>query len=71
MTRMPRVSAAVQEFFGRHLVRGVNPDEGVAIGAAIQGDILRPGEGKNDGAVLPDAIRPPKGFQRFEGGLRH
>jgi molecular chaperone DnaK len=40
MTRMPRVQTAVKEFFGRDPHRGVNPDEVVAIGAAIQGGVL-------------------------------
>lgn len=41
MTRMPKVIEAVQSFFGREPHRGVNPDEVVAIGAAIQGGVLR------------------------------
>ncbi|MFN7365542.1 MAG: molecular chaperone DnaK [Alphaproteobacteria bacterium] len=41
MTRMPKVIDAVQNFFGREPHRGVNPDEVVAIGAAIQGGVLR------------------------------
>ena len=40
MTRMPRVIAAVKEFFKKEPHRGVNPDEVVAIGAAIQGAVL-------------------------------
>ena len=39
-TRMPAVQETVQEFFGRAPHRGVNPDEVVAIGAAIQGGVL-------------------------------
>ncbi len=39
-TRMPRVQAAVSEFFGREPRKDVNPDEAVAIGAAIQGGVL-------------------------------
>lgn len=39
-TRMPRIIELVKEFFGREPHRGVNPDEVVAIGAAIQGGIL-------------------------------
>jgi len=39
-TRMPRVQQLVTEFFGRPPHRGVNPDEVVAIGAAIQGGVL-------------------------------
>uniref|UniRef100_UPI00358E32A0 stress-70 protein, mitochondrial-like n=1 Tax=Myxine glutinosa TaxID=7769 RepID=UPI00358E32A0 len=40
MTRMPKVQKTVQEVFGRTPTRSVNPDEAVAIGAAIQGGVL-------------------------------
>jgi molecular chaperone DnaK len=40
MTRMPKVIDAVKTFFGREPHRGVNPDEVVAIGAAIQAGVL-------------------------------
>ena len=39
-TRMPRVQAAVTEFFGKEPKKDVNPDEAVAIGAAVQGGVL-------------------------------
>jgi molecular chaperone DnaK len=39
-TRIPRIQAAVEEFFGKKPSKGVNPDEVVAIGAAIQGGVL-------------------------------
>ncbi|MFO1494904.1 MAG: molecular chaperone DnaK [Lysobacterales bacterium] len=39
-TRMPRVQEAVKEFFGKEPRKDVNPDEAVAIGAAIQGGVL-------------------------------
>ncbi|MBD8524517.1 molecular chaperone DnaK [Pseudomarimonas arenosa] len=39
-TRMPRVQAAVAEFFGKEPKKDVNPDEAVAIGAAVQGGVL-------------------------------
>ncbi|KAF9560973.1 heat shock protein [Agrocybe pediades] len=39
-TRMPRVVETVKSFFGREPSKGVNPDEAVAIGAAIQGGVL-------------------------------
>jgi molecular chaperone DnaK len=39
-TRMPKVQAAVQEYFGKEPRRDVNPDEAVAIGAAIQAGVL-------------------------------
>ncbi len=41
MTRMPKVQEKVQEIFGREPHKGVNPDEVVAIGAAIQGGVLQ------------------------------
>ncbi len=40
MTRMPAIQDAVRKFFGREPHKGVNPDEVVAIGAAIQGGVL-------------------------------
>lgn len=39
-TRMPMVQSAVKEFFGRDPRRDVNPDEAVAMGAAVQGSVL-------------------------------
>ncbi|MGB9151574.1 MAG: molecular chaperone DnaK [Alphaproteobacteria bacterium] len=41
MTRMPKIIEVVKEFFGRDPHRGVNPDEVVAVGAAIQGGVLK------------------------------
>ncbi|HJT20939.1 MAG TPA: molecular chaperone DnaK [Nitrospira sp.] len=41
MTRMPKVIQVVKEFFGKEPHRGVNPDEVVAIGAGIQGGVLK------------------------------
>jgi len=41
MTRMPKVIDAVKSFFGKEPARNVNPDEVVAIGAAVQGGVLR------------------------------
>ncbi len=40
MTRMPLVQKAVEDFFGKKPLRGINPDEVVATGAAIQGGVL-------------------------------
>jgi molecular chaperone DnaK len=40
MTRMPKVQDKVKEFFGKEPRRDVNPDEAVAVGAAIQGQVL-------------------------------
>ena len=41
MTRMPKVQDVVKQFFGREPHKGVNPDEVVALGAAIQGGVLK------------------------------
>ncbi len=41
MTRMPKVQEIVKDFFGREPHKGVNPDEVVALGAAIQGGVLK------------------------------
>src|SRR5438128_9503383 len=40
MTRMPKVQEKVKEFFGKDPRKDVNPDEAVAVGAAIQGSVL-------------------------------
>jgi molecular chaperone DnaK len=40
MTRMPKVQEAVEKLFGKAPRKDVNPDESVAVGAAIQGDVL-------------------------------
>ena len=41
MTRMPKVQEVVKNFFGKEPHKGVNPDEVVAVGAAIQGGVLK------------------------------
>ncbi|MBT4702388.1 MAG: molecular chaperone DnaK, partial [Rhodospirillaceae bacterium] len=41
MTRMPKIADTVKDFFGRDPHKGVNPDEVVALGAAIQGGVLK------------------------------
>ena len=41
MTRMPKVQTVVQEFFGKAPSKGVNPDEVVAMGAGLQGGVLK------------------------------
>jgi molecular chaperone DnaK len=51
MTRMPSVYAAVKEIFGKEPSKGVNPDEVVAMGAAIQGAVLNK-EMKEDMVLL-------------------
>lgn len=41
MTRMPKITEVVKDFFGKEPHKGVNPDEVVAMGAAIQGGVLK------------------------------
>jgi len=55
MTRMPAVRTAVTNFFKREPFKGVNPDEAVAMGAAIQGGIL---SGSTDGGIVLLDVTP-------------
>ncbi|HXH72844.1 MAG TPA: molecular chaperone DnaK [Mariprofundaceae bacterium] len=65
MTRMPLVQQKVKEFFGKEPHKGVNPDEVVAIGAAIQGAVLT-GEVKD--VLLLDVTPLSLGIE-VEGGI--
>ncbi|MCP2041813.1 molecular chaperone DnaK [Neisseria sp. HSC-16F19] len=49
-SRMPKVQEAVKDFFGKEPRKDVNPDEAVAVGAAIQGEVL--GGGRSDVLLL-------------------
>ncbi len=64
MTRMPKVQQVVKEFFGREPHKGVNPDEVVAIGAAIQGAVLK-GEVKD--VLLLDVTPLSLGIETLGG----
>jgi molecular chaperone DnaK len=64
MIRMPRVQAKVKEIFGKEPHRGVNPDEVVAIGAAIQGAVLK-GEVKD--VLLLDVTPLSLGIETLGG----
>ena len=63
-TRMPKVQEVVKQFFGREPHKGVNPDEVVAIGAAIQGGILA---GDVKGVVLLDVTPLSLGVETLGG----
>ena len=64
MTRMPKVVEVVKDFFGREPHKGVNPDEVVAIGAAIQGGVLK-GEVKD--VLLLDVTPLSLGIETLGG----
>ncbi len=64
MTRMPKVQAKVKEIFGKEPSKGVNPDEVVAVGAAIQGGVLQ-GEVKD--VLLLDVTPLSLGIETLGG----
>ena len=65
MTKMPMVQKAVAEFFGRAPERSVNPDEAVAVGAAVQAGII---QGTVDDVLLLDVIPLSLGIET-QGGV--
>ncbi len=66
MTRMPKIQAAVQEFFGKEPSKAVHPDEAVALGAAIQGSALS--ESRQD-VLLLDVTPHSLGIMVHGGGF--
>lgn len=65
-TRMPLVQAKVQEFFGKEPRKDVNPDEAVAVGAAIQGAVL---SGDKKDVLLLDVTPLTLGIETMGGVL--
>ena len=65
MTRVPKISEKVEEFFNKKPHNGIDPDEVVAIGASIQGGVL---SGDVDDVVLLDVIPLSLGLE-VKGGL--
>src|ERR1700674_915121 len=64
MTRMPKVQEKVKEFFGKEPRRDVNPDEAVAVGAAIQGQVL---SGDRKDVLLLDVTPLSLGIETLGG----
>ncbi len=64
-TRIPKIQEVVEKFFGKKPSKGVNPDEVVAVGAAIQGGILS-GDVKED-IVLVDVTPLSLGLETYGG----
>lgn len=64
MTRMPKVQEKVKEFFGKEPRRDVNPDEAVAVGAAIQGQVLG---GERKDVLLLDVTPLSLGIETLGG----
>lgn len=65
-TRIPKVQELIRNFFGREPSRGINPDEAVAYGAAVQGGVLA-GEDDVDNIVLIDVIPLTMGIETVGG----
>jgi molecular chaperone DnaK len=64
MTRMPKVQEKVKEFFGKEPRKDVNPDEAVAVGAAIQGSVLA---GERSDVLLLDVTPLSLGIETLGG----
>ncbi|KAJ7287396.1 heat shock protein 70 family [Mycena rebaudengoi] len=63
-TRIPKVQQLLTEYFGKELSKGINPDEAVAYGAAVQGGIL---SGTETGAIIIDVVPLTLGIETTGG----
>jgi molecular chaperone DnaK len=63
-TRMPKVQETITQFFGREPVKGINPDEAVALGAAIQAGVLK---GEVEEVLLLDVTPLTLGIETLGG----
>ncbi|KAM3419479.1 hypothetical protein BST61_g5404 [Cercospora zeina] len=69
-TRIPKVQAMLEEFFGKKASKGINPDEAVAFGAAVQGGVLS-GEAAASEVVLMDVNPLTLGIETTGGVMTH
>ena len=70
-TRIPKVQAMLEEFFGKKARKDVNPDEAVAFGAAIQGGILAGDDEVANSMVLMDVNPLTLGIETTGGVMTH
>ncbi|WPH02512.1 Hypothetical protein R9X50_00537700 [Acrodontium crateriforme] len=69
-TRIPKVQAMLEEYFGKAASKGINPDEAVAYGAAVQGGVLS-GEEEAKDVVLMDVNPLTLGIETTGGVMTH
>jgi len=69
-TRIPKVQAMLEEYFGKKASKGINPDEAVAYGAAVQGGVLS-GEEQAKEIVLMDVNPLTLGIETTGGVMTH
>ncbi|KAI7607451.1 78 kDa glucose-regulated, partial [Hortaea werneckii] len=69
-TRIPKVQSMLEEYFGKKASKGINPDEAVAYGAAVQGGVLS-GEEEAKDVVLMDVNPLTLGIETTGGVMTH
>merc|ERR1712080_532222 len=69
-TRIPKVQTMLEEYFGKKASKGINPDEAVAYGAAVQGGVLS-GEDEAKEIVLMDVNPLTLGIETTGGVMTH